>query len=125
VKARVRASPSPKPSKIKTCLFLFPFRAQRPHHLSGRFQVFAKGLFNDDPVDALVGVAVLLQPAGDRLKDRGGQSHVEDAIAVLRLGTFESFAFELLELLGQVLKCVVFVIGSRQIRIDLEEFVNL
>ena len=61
---------------------LRPVLLERSEKLARRLEVFTKGLLDNDPINAIFGVIVLLDPPCDRDKDRRGQCEVKNAIAV-------------------------------------------
>jgi len=53
------------------CFILGPVLLERSEKLARRLEVFPKGLLDNDPIDAILGVIALLDPPCDRDKDSG------------------------------------------------------
>lgn len=107
----------------ETHLLLLPLGLEALLHLTGRLEVLAKGLLDDDAVDAVLGVVVLLKVGSDDGKDRGRQGHVEDA--VLRALLVGVGLLAPLQLLFELDKALVGVVLAGDIGAQLEELVQL
>jgi hypothetical protein len=106
-------------------LLLLPGRLELAHHVARALEVVSEGLLDDDSVDALVGVAGLLEVLGDGDEDVGRQGHVKDAVAIGRLALGVGLVLELDEMVGQLLEVALLVVLARDVGADLEEVANL
>ena len=84
-------------------------------------EVLAEGLLYDDAIDAMLAVAAGLEVSSDRDEDGGGESEIEDAIAVLGLIR----RLDLLEVFLEVLEGRGVLVAARDVAAELLELVDL
>ena len=61
---------------------LRPVLFERSEKLARRLEVFPKGLLDNDPIDAILGVIALLDTPCDGNEDCRGQCEIKDAVAL-------------------------------------------
>jgi len=113
-----------RPSIVATHLLLGPLLLELGHHVGRRLRVLAKRLLDDDPVDALGRVAVGLEPLRDLDEDARRQGHVEDAVALVRLGAV-GLVLDLGHVLVELLEALGLVVLAGDVGAHAEELVEL
>ncbi len=102
-------------------LILRPVLLDRAKKLTRRIQVFAEGLLDNNSVYATTrDVAMFLEILGNGNEDTGGESKIEEAVALLGL----VLGFDLFQVLVEVIKSGAVLVTAGNIRGDVLEFLN-
>lgn len=92
--------------------------------MSVALEIFTEGLFDDNSVDAVLGVAVFFDALGHINVDGRWQSHVEDAVALSSRGAVSGL-FEGFQVLVKLLEGFSLIVSARDVGVELQEFVEL